>query len=197
MAIDKSSEAYREYMKLAHRADQRLLRLERLEKEPYFAGVKEYSYKGAQRNIRELGGEGGRFRSVKITSEEDLQKATASVQDFLSRPTSTKRDIIRIYKKRVASFNKTKRKEFSDWQDLTWQEFADAWEMIENDKEGKKGYSSVTKAFSNMKKEKPETILEEFATKAGKDAVIKRLTSDKAEAEILRKIGSKIIKVLI
>lgn len=198
MAIDKSSEAYREYMKLAHRADQRLLRLERLQNEAYYSGVTEYSYKGAMRSIADLGGQSNRFRSIKIVTEDDLMKAQASVTQFLGAPTSTKRQITNIYKKRATSLNKTMREQNADWEDMTWQEFANAWEYIDSAKGAKIDYYKVLKGFNRIKQKKTPEIAKEL--KAGK-SVIKRIAENKVEEEvisnILKDVGKAAVKAFL
>lgn len=193
MAIDKSSYEYQEFMKLAHRADQRLLRLERLEREAYYSSVTEYAYKGAQRSISDLGG-GRRFRSLKIESEDDLMKARASVTQFLKAPSSTKRGITSVYKKRAESFNATMRAQDSSWQDMTWQELADAWDYIENTKDGKFGYRSIMKAFNKVKQYGPKEAAKEL--KAGSN-IVKRIASNKVEEAVLENIIKDVVKIAV
>lgn len=198
MSIDKSSLEYREYMKLAHRADQRLLRLERLQQEAYYEGVKEYGYRVAQRGISDLGG-GSRFRSVPIRSEEDLLKAKAQVTQFLGAKSSTKKGITSVYKKRAESFNRTMRERDSSWQDMTWQELANVWDYIENSRKGKPGYSMAMKSFNATKRYGPERILKDF--KRG-NSVVKRIGKtelglDSIELNNLLDIGIDAAKLLL
>lgn len=198
MAIDKSSEAYREYMKLAHRADQRLLRLERLQNEAYYSGVTEYAYRGAMRNISDLGGPSNRFRSIKITSEEDLVKARASVTQFLGAPSSTKKGITSVYKKRAASLNATMRQQDPDWQDMTWQELADAWDYIESAKGGRFGYQSVLKSFNKIKRKMTPDIAKDLQKGS---SVVKRIADNKVEekilGELLKDVGKAAVKAFL
>ena len=193
MSIDKSSLEYREYMKLAHRADQRLLRLERLQSEAYYEGVKEYGYRVAQRGISDLGG-GSRFRSVPIRSEEDLLKAKAQVTQFLGAKSSTKKGITSVYKKRAESFNRTMRERDSSWQDMTWQELANAWDYIENTADGKFGYSSIMKSFNKIKQYGPDKYMQDI--KKG-NAVVKRISGDSIEEKILKEIGKEAARYLL
>lgn len=198
--IDKSSAIYKEYMKQAHRADQRLLRLERLQKEAYYAGVTDFAYAQAQRSIYDLGGKTSRFRAVPIKTEEDLIKAQARVTEFLGAKSSTKKGITSVYKKRADSFNRTMRERDSSWQDMTWQELADAWEYIENTANGKLGYSSVMKSFNKIKQYGPEQALKDI--KKGKDIVkrtsqLKGLSMDAVELRDILEIGIDVAKTLL
>lgn len=197
--IDKSSAIYKEYMKQAHRADQRLLRLERLQKEAYYAGVTEFGYAQAQRSIYDLGGKTSRFRAIPIKTEEDLIKAQARVTEFLGAKSSTKKGITSVYKKRAESFNRTMRERDSSWQDMTWQELADAWEYIENSPKGKPGYSMTMKSFNTAKKYGPEKLVEDF--KKG-NSVVKRIGKtelglDPIELRNLLDIGLDAAKILL
>ena len=198
MAIDKSSEAYREYMKLAHRADQRLLRLERLQNEAYYSGVTDYAYKSAMRNITDLGGPSNRFRSIKITSEDELMKAKASVTQFLGAPSSTKKGITSVYKKRAASLNATMRQQDSEWQDMTWQELADAWDYIESAKGAKRGYNSTLKGFNKISRKMTPDVAKELKQGA---SVVKRIADNKVEekiiGELLKDVGEFAIKAFL
>lgn len=198
MAIDKSSEAYREYMKLAHRADQRLLRLERLQNEAYYSGVTDYAYKSAMRNITDLGGPSNRFRSIKITSEDELMKAKASVTQFLGAPSSTKRGITGVYKKRAASLNATMKAQNPEWEDMTWQELADAWDYIESAKGGRFGYRSVLNSFNKIKRKMTPDVAKELKQGA---SVVKRIADNKVEekiiGELLKDVGEFAIKAFL
>lgn len=188
MAIDKNDPAYREYMMYAHRADQRLLRLERYADEPYFGSVLQYGYKYAQRSITEMGG-GSRFRSIKIENEDDLRQAMAGVKKFLAAPSSTKQGIKKVYQKRANTINQ----KFGT--NLTWQEMASIWEYIDTQKGGSVNYRSIFRTFDNMKKqEDPESVLQQILE--GNTRNVKGDLS-KMAIKLIKKYGPDIIKMLM
>lgn len=188
MSIDKNSGAYREYMRLAHRADQRLLRLERLSDEAYYTSVQQYGYKYAMKSISDLGG-GTRFRSAPIQNEDQLREALAGVRKFLDAPSSTKSGITAVYKKRAKSINE----KFGT--NLTWQEIADAWEYIDSHKGAKINYRSVFRTFDQLKKEEDPTDLLKHLTKGIE--TVDRADLSKMTKKLIVKYGKDIIKFLI
>lgn len=91
----------KEYIKLAKRADQRLVSLEKLSREEGFNGVKHFAYERAMRDIKTWAGEGARrFNTKAPKTKQQLKAKIADIQAFLESKTSTKRDIVRYYKKR-------------------------------------------------------------------------------------------------
>ena len=189
----RSLPEYQEYMRLAHRADQRMLRLERLSTQEYYTGVLTYGYKYAEKTIKDLQG-GKRFRSVTIRNEEDLRNAMAGVKKFLEAPSSTKQSIKRTYQKRADTINE----KFGT--DLTWQQMADAWQYIDSTKEGRLNYRTAMRTYEKLVKQADsESILEQIADGVFKNehkiftkaqmAYLKSL-----DAESLIKLGLKIVK---
>lgn len=184
----RESSKYQEYMRLAHRADQRMLRLERLSNEKYYEGVLTYAYKYAERSIIELGG-GSRFRSVKIETEDDLRQAMAGVKYFLGAPSSTKQSIKKVYQKRAKTINE----KFGT--NLTWQEMANVWEYIDSQKGGRVNYRSIFRTYDNLKKqEDPERVLQDILE--GNKKNVKGDLSNMA-LKLMKKYGKDIVKLLI
>lgn len=148
---------YKEYKRLADRADKRLLRLERLaEKNPdMYGNVLAFAYKGAQKAVEHWDGKKSdkpRFARKTPRTEEEMRKKMKDIQAFLEKPTSSKKGIDQVYKNRSDSLNKR----FGT--DFTWQEWArfgarQLWER--ND--GKFTYNELIRVAAVQKKEE-ETI---------------------------------------
>lgn len=109
-----------EYVKLAKRADQRLVRLEQLEAKPGFENVTKYAYAWAQKNLQRWSGkpEGSRFNAAIPSDIKSLEAKLHIVKQFLDMQTSTKGGILKTYKKRADALNKKYGTNFT-WQDLS------------------------------------------------------------------------------
>lgn len=113
--------AVKEYRQLAKRADQRLVQLEAYQHEKNFKEATLWAYRTAMKDIKNYGG-GKRFN---IAPPEDLKTLKAKIndiKDFLEKPSSTKRGIISIYKKKADTFNK------NNGTNFTWQEVGKMFE---------------------------------------------------------------------
>lgn len=101
------------FKQLAKRADQRMVRLERLSTEKGFEGVKSYAYKSAINDIRQLTGnrDATRFNvALQKNKNGEVNKALLhakinAVKRFLESPTSMKSTIVESYKKRADTLN--------------------------------------------------------------------------------------------
>lgn len=123
----------KEYRKLAKRADQRLVRLEGYRHDKGFEGILSYAYAAAQKAIRAWTGDRSkRFNTEPPKKMIDLQKKITDIKRFLESPTSTKKGVIDVYKKRTESLNKTF---FGDDKKsyLNWQEWANFWDRVDAD----------------------------------------------------------------
>lgn len=100
------------YVKLAKRADQRLVRLQALQHEQGFKNVTKYAYKTAQTNIKNMGADTSKglllFNKKQFYSDDltmtQLHSNLNKVIQFLDSPTSTRQGIEKIYKKRAEQF---------------------------------------------------------------------------------------------
>lgn len=107
-----------EYNKVMKAADQKLRRLEKLANEPNFEGVLSYSYATAMKDIEYYSGEGAKRFHTK--APQDLRLVRSKIKRakaFIESPTSDKRSIVSIYKKRAATISKKYGVEMS-WQEL-------------------------------------------------------------------------------
>lgn len=106
------------YKRLAKVADQRLLRLERLEKEDpeHFKHATDFAYSRAMTDIS-MFSKGQRFNVALPEDPRQVKEAIMSVRYFLGAPTSTKGGIIEVYQKRAEILNERYGTNFK-WSDL-------------------------------------------------------------------------------
>lgn len=112
-------EIEKEYNRLAKKADARLRALESYQWDKNFKTATKWAYAKAMRDIKSWGGNKRFHTSAKNLSDTELQMKIKDIETFLDSPTSTKRGILQVYKKRVDSLNKRLN------TDYTWQEFTD------------------------------------------------------------------------
>lgn len=143
---------YKEYKRLADRADKRLLRLERLavtESDTY-GNVLAYAYKVAQKQTKYWSGdlEKPRYARDTPTSDKELKKKIKDIQKFLEMPTSTKTGIIKVYKDKADALNKKFETNFT-WED--WARFGirGYWDR----QDGKFTYNELIKVAKIQKTE--------------------------------------------
>ena len=109
------------YRRLAKTADQRLVRLERLAKQPNYEPAELWAYRRARLDITKWnGGKSPELYRFNANMPKDPEKLLAKINDiktFLTRPTSTKRGITEVYKKRVETINRKFGTNFS-WQQM-------------------------------------------------------------------------------
>ena len=130
-APDESIEHY--YRRLAKQADQRLVRLEAASHEKGFKKIKNWAYKKAIKDIEHWSGEGSmRFNTQPPKTMQqgeakiDYAKLKQKIEDikhFLQAPTSTKSGVIKTYKQRAESMNRT-----IPGAKFTWENLAKVFE---------------------------------------------------------------------
>ena len=177
----------KEYRKLAKRADQRLVRLEKLSTQKDFKQVKQWAYKNAVTDALEWGAnpDKPRFNIKPPKSTISLKAKIQDIKNFLEKPTSTKAGIIEVYDKKAKTLNE-KYKEYG--LDLTWSDVGTFFESALYKKLSKKYASgTVIKAIATMKKNEGQ-ILKDFQQQKAShvktedndmiiDDAIKRMTS--------------------
>ena len=138
-----------EYKRLAKKADQRLVRLEKLATDPFYKNVDKFAYARAQKDIEHIfGSESNRFNK-KIENYNSLVGAINDVNTFLKSPTSTKRGIVTTYKNKATAANKT----FGT--DFTWQDYANYYQSGTSDKlTSKMTYREALKKVGKMQQNK-------------------------------------------
>ena len=110
------------YRRLAKTADQRLVRLERYGEEDFFHTAKQWAYARAVQDIKKWRQPGEkvdmfRFNTKPPKDTEDLLAKINDIKTFLEAPTSTKKGITDVYKKRADTINKKYGTKFT-WQSL-------------------------------------------------------------------------------
>jgi len=86
----KYQSALKEYRKLAKRADQRLLRLERHASEPKYENILQYAYARAMRDIKSWSGDNAkRFNTKPPSNTKQLMAKINDIKWFLKSATST------------------------------------------------------------------------------------------------------------
>lgn len=160
------TELLREYRKLAKRADQRIVRLEKYAEEDNFKTATKWAYARAMRDIKQWGGEEAtRFNTTPPDSITQLQAKINDIKEFLEKPTSTKMGIIKVYKQKADSINKEYGTNF------TWEELGEFFESGTADKiEGVKGSKTMLKAIGVIQKTDKNVIAE---IRKGSEAHIK------------------------
>lgn len=117
------------YRTLAKSADQRLVRLEAYEHDENFKTATKWAYARAMHDIqRWSGSEAERFNTAPPETDEKLISKIQDIKHFLEAPSSTKKGIIDIYKKKADSINETMSQDNPDWKDLKWQDMAGYFE---------------------------------------------------------------------
>lgn len=126
---DDRQELEKIYRTLAKSADQRLVRLKAYEHDPNFKTATKWAYARAMHDIeRWSGAEATRFNTAPPASDEKLISKIQDIKHFLEAPSSTKKGIIDIYKKKADSLNETMGKDNPDWKPLKWQDMAGYFE---------------------------------------------------------------------
>ena len=151
------SKLYKEYKRLADRADKRLLRLERLaaKNDEKYKNVLAYAYNKAQKAIEHWDGkkfDKPRFARKTPKTDEELAMKIKDIQEFLSMNTSTKSGIDKVYKKRADSLNAKFGTDFT-WQD--WARFGSRgyWDRTD----GRFTYNEMIKV-AKVQKQKADMI---------------------------------------
>ena len=149
--------AYVVYKQEAKKADQRLVRLEALSHEKHFHGVLEFSYKRAIKDIESWGGD-KRFNTAPPLTLTKLNAKISDIEHFLSKPTSSKRGIVAIYKKRAETINNLPYVKETGVK-FTWEEIANYYESEQAEKNDTKyGSKTALKALATLKRIKMENL---------------------------------------
>ena len=151
-------EIEKEYNRLAKKADARLRALESYQWDKNFKTSTKWAYAKAMRDIKSWGGNKRFQTSVKNLSDTELKMKIKDIETFLNSPTSTKRGIVNVYKKRIDTLNKNLGTNY------TWDEFAkflqsDVYKKIDGFF-GSNTIFSVVGKTKNMNKEKIDRMIE-------------------------------------
>ena len=118
---NRYNELVKEYKKLAKKADNRLRALETYKHQKNFRTATKYAYARAQKDIKQWGGN-KRFNTKPPMTIAGVQAKINDIKTFLEAPSSTKKGIVSIYKKRADTLNKKYGTNF------TWKEMGNFFE---------------------------------------------------------------------
>lgn len=177
----------KEYRKLAKRADQRLVRLEKLSTQKNFKQVKQWAYKNAVTDALQWGANVNkpRFNIAPPESTISLKAKIQDIKNFLEKPTSSKSGIIDVYQRKADTLNE-KYKEYG--LNLNWSDVGDFFESALYKKLQKSyGSGTVIKAIATIKQNEAQVLNDFNKHKASHiktedndmiiDDAIKRMTS--------------------
>ena len=167
----------KDYRRMAKTADQRLVRLESYSNDPYFATATKWSYARAMRDIQAWDGEEAkRFNTSPPPTKRSLIAKMKDIETFLESKTSTKRDIINVYKRRADTINKNYGTKF------TWQSMAKYYESADAEKADKiYGSKTLVKAIAVIQSKGKKAV---EAIQKADDSVIME-TDDKMVQEVV------------
>lgn len=146
------------YYRLAHAADTRIRRLEKLSSEEGFQTATQWAYARAMKDIQKYSGEGRtRFETKPPENKMQLQAKINDIRTFLTSPSSTKTGIIESYKKKADSTN-TKYGTNLTWEDIAKMYQSGIGQKINDDY----GSDTVLMAIAQIQKQKnPEDWVKE------------------------------------
>lgn len=136
MSSSHYQELVKEYRRLAKRADQRLVRLEKLSEKEGFENVLKYAYAKAEQDILVYGKPRNkpRFNTAPPQNTNSLQGKINDIKRFLDYPSSTQKGIESIYQARADTVNKNMGLRTFDQSTGRWVNSPDAftWEDLAN-----------------------------------------------------------------
>lgn len=177
----------REYRREAKKADQRLVRLERLSEQEHFKGVKQMAYARAQRDIKQWSGESAtRFNTKAPETVQGLKAKLQDIKFFLyESKTSRKSDIIKYYKER----QQTVLEKYG--LNMSWQDAAKYYEQNINEKfDSKYGSQTALVAMAVIKKNKKQ--IQNDITRAKHVRMVEDKVVDRAVKDMLKNYSDEL-----
>ena len=112
---DRYKELLKEYRRLAKRADQRLVRIEKeYSKREGYEEITKYAYRVAMRDIRSWSGsKAKRFNTTPPKNTNQLKAKIKDIEKFLESQSSTLSGVKKVYDKRTNTINKKFGTDFS------------------------------------------------------------------------------------
>lgn len=143
----------KEYRKLAKRADQRLVRLESYKHDKGFKTAIKWSYAKALRDIKSWSGsDAKRFNTKPPESVAGLKAKIQDIKNFLESPTSTKKGIMNVYKKKADTINKRYGTNFT-WENLANYYMSGMAEKLDAEYGSKTALKSIAEIQKHDKEE--------------------------------------------
>lgn len=171
------------YRRLAKTADQRLVRLEKAAEQEYYKPATQWAYAKAQKDIRKWQKKGEEPKVLRFNTKppegENLLAKINDIKSFLSSPTSTKKGITDVYKKRADTVNKKYGTSF------TWQQLAKYYESGQAAAwDAKFGSKTALRTIGQIQKSKKQ-LLKDIRSADAKDIRVK------ADNKVLQKTVNK------
>lgn len=182
----------KEYRSLAKKADQRLVRLEKLSKQKGFENVTKFAYNRAMKDIKYWSGsEATRFNRDIPNNINSIRARINDVKHFLEdTKTSTKRDIMKTFQNRANSINNKYGTDMK-WNDLAGFFESKLWEKLAKEYGSKTAMKAIGEIQKNEKDIKKALKRDELPTL--------RMRDDKVLAavnSILKEQGLSILKMI-
>lgn len=142
------------YRRLAKTADQRLVRLEKLQGTKNFESVNKWAYAKAQHEIKRFNKDGTRFNTAIPNTKFRYNSKINAMISFINAPTSTKSGIIGVYKTRAQSLQDKLNENLKKGQKkykITWKQMGTYFESGLADKlNSLLGSSTAVKTISRL-----------------------------------------------
>lgn len=166
MARD-SATMKQELKRLSIEADKKLRKLEKLSQKKGYENVKEFAYRRAMKDIRYWSD--GNKRSFKSMMKTDninsLQGQINAVKRFLDAPTSAKKSIDELFKRRADTLNENYGTNFS------WQNLANVFDRADENVFYLRGAKSYLKAVSYLKDNEAEIMEDIYDLSMGEKVI--------------------------
>lgn len=151
--MSERDDLLKEYRRLAKKADQRLVRLEAYQHDKGFKTATKWAYSTAMKDIKRYSGPNARRFNTK--PPENINTLKAKIQDirsFIDSPSSTKKGIVSVYKKKADTINKKYGTKFT-WEDLANYYLSGTAEKLDSKYGSKTALESIGEIQKLRKKE--------------------------------------------
>ena len=199
MPTDLYTIKLKEFKKLAKRADQRLVRLERLSNTKGYEGVTEYAYRRAMKDISGFGGK-NRFNikppdtGTPQGNIKALQGRINAISRFLESETSTKKGVIKTYKERAKNLNNYIENETGVNPNITWLELANFYEHGKDIIGNNFNYQEMYQAVVELKRKQVKNQIDQGQKIKDFNEDFVTAKSDKVQQHIIKKLDKLGIK---
>ena len=189
---DESLERY--YRRLAKTADQRMVRLERAAEQKYYKPATQWAYARAQKDLQKWAQPGKDQKvlrwNTKLPKGEDLIAKINDIKTFLESPTSTKKGITEVYKKRADTVNKKYGTKF------TWQQLAKYYDSGQASLwDSKFGSKTALRTIAELQKNK-KRLIKDITDADAKDIRVDNKVLEKTVQRALKDQGLNVKDLL-
>lgn len=187
----KYDELAAEYKRLAKKADQRLVRLEKYADDPLYRNVLRWAYSTAMHDLKGWDmGEINRFNKKPPANYQELLGRVNDVKRFLESETSTLKGIKVHYKKQADTINKIYGTQF------TWESFAKYFQSGLANKLDTYGYETAFKAIAKIQ-ERQNRIKDDIDKADKSHKVVEDKQLNEAVEDMLDQYGNEIKDIIL